>query len=351
MKVIAYPSDVTAGCSYYRVFEPVEAAKRAGIDASWNIDLPVNIKRLSSGLDKVTSIKDDFDADVVVFHRPLDYRFLQAAKILRKAGVGVVVDMDDDIVAAPRGTVFSNAFNSAENNLDSVRYCQAMCRAADAVTCSTPTVERRYGSSHGFVARNGIPPHVLQMEHTGGEGIGWAGSAGNRQGDLEVVGDGVQRALEETELPFLFVGAHSQAQELVSGLGLKDWPKITGWKKPGEHYAQVAKLDIGIAPVGDSPFARARSGIKVLEYAALGIPSVASPHPEYELFNRDVLCWIADHPSDWPAAISATVSQLSVEWSANLRSIVAEKHTTDRMIGSYIDAWESAQKKAHRRVA
>ena len=80
MKAIIYPSDLGAGCSYYRVLEPVAAAKRAGVDVEVSYRFPNRLKAQASGIDKVTGLLEELDADVVVFHRPLDYRIADSIK-------------------------------------------------------------------------------------------------------------------------------------------------------------------------------------------------------------------------------------------------------------------------------
>jgi hypothetical protein len=336
-----------SGCSYYRVLEPAAAACRAGVDASVSYRFPNRLKPLPNGIDKVTGLLEEFDADVVVFHRPLDYRIADSIKFLRKAGIGVVVDLDDDLLSADPSSLFVRLHSPEHNPRENWQHCIRACKLADVVTCSTPAIERRWGFGHGIVACNGIPPWVLELEHVGGGGIGWSGLTHMHGGDLEVVGDGVQRALDATGLSFTAVGDGVDVQER---LGLTRPPKITGWTAAGEHYANIAKLDIGIAPLANTPFSQARSAIKVLEYAALGIPSVASPLPEYIEVAKEGLCKIAHLPDEWVLFISA--APWSGTPSANhLREIVRERHTTDTTITTWIDAWELAQANALRRLA
>jgi glycosyltransferase involved in cell wall biosynthesis len=45
--------------------------------------------------------------------------------------------------------------------------------------------------------------------------------------------------------------------------------------------ALVSGFDVGIAPLVDEPFNRARSNVKLKEYASLGIPWLASPIGPY----------------------------------------------------------------------
>ena len=56
----------------------------------------------------------------------------------------------------------------------------------------------------------------------------------------------------------------------------------TGMIEQELFHAQVAQLDTGIVPLQRSRFNEAKSNLKGLEYAALGVPFVASPTAEYE---------------------------------------------------------------------
>jgi len=70
-------------------------------------------------------------------------------------------------------------------------------------------------------------------------------------------------------------------------LPISDYPKLF---KP---------IDIGLVPLNDVRFNDAKSYIKGLEYAAAGIPFIASPSPEYvELANAGI-GRIARNWDDW----------------------------------------------------
>lgn len=350
MRVRAYPADLS-GCSYYRILEPVEAAKRAGVDASWSYVFPNRLKRRDDGVERVVGLHEDLDADVVVFHRPLNYLIADSIRFLRKAGIGVVVDLDDDLHGVSRDTRFGHLSRTDER--ENLEHLRRACQLADVVTCSVPLIAQRWGAGHGVVVRNGIPPHVLEMEHVGGGGIGWSGELTSHAGDLLVCGDGVKRAMEATGLPFTHVGHQKDGPQIGRDLQIKT-PPSTGWTEPGKHFENIAKLDIGIAPLADTPLARARSGIKVLEYAALGIPSVASPQSEYVRLAQQALCSIAtgEFPFSWLALLDTAAERL--RWrreddAAFLRQRVFDEHTTDVTITTAIDAWELAREKAQRR--
>jgi glycosyltransferase involved in cell wall biosynthesis len=92
------------------------------------------------------------------------------------------------------------------------------------------------------------------------------------------------------------------------------YPGFVNWA------TQHSGWDIGIAPLVDSPFNRCKSAIKTMDYAALGLPSVAS---DIEVFRGS----LADGPGgmlveNTPTAWYAVLSQLAS--NPNRRAALAE---------------------------
>jgi glycosyltransferase involved in cell wall biosynthesis len=67
------------------------------------------------------------------------------------------------------------------------------------------------------------------------------------------------------------VGAGAAAEaDRFNGLELADWSEE-------REIAEVQAMDIGIMPVPDEPWARGKSGYKLIQYMACGLPVIASP--------------------------------------------------------------------------
>jgi glycosyltransferase involved in cell wall biosynthesis len=122
-----------------------------------------------------------------------------------------------------------------------------------------------------------------------------------------------------------------------------------------ELYQVVKGFDVGLAPLVDSPFNRAKSPIKLLEYSLLGVPWVASPVGPYLQWVEDVTDTgnpedagglFASSPDDWLhaletlyanpdlrrdlAAASAPIAQLhTAQANADLLPLIYT-HTTPR---------------------
>jgi hypothetical protein len=52
--------------------------------------------------------------------------------------------------------------------------------------------------------------------------------------------------------------------------------EVEDWTEGGEA-AALRRMDVGLMPLTDDPFSRGKCGFKILQYAATGIPTVASP--------------------------------------------------------------------------
>jgi hypothetical protein len=68
----------------------------------------------------------------------------------------------------------------------------------------------------------------------------------------------------------------------------------------------MAGVDIGIVPLEARDYNRAKSALKGMEYAACGIPFVASPSPEYAWLGCGILAGASledQSPAAWQAAL------------------------------------------------
>lgn len=127
--------------------------------------------------------------------------------------------------------------------------------------------------------------------------IGWIGSPttwANVRPLLPVIAD-VCRA---TGARFRAVGAGRAAEpDRFEQLDLVDWSEAT-------EIAEVQQFTIGIMPLIDAPFQRGKSGYKLVQYMACGLPSVASPVG----VNRQIVIegatgFLVESETDWSSAL------------------------------------------------
>ena len=220
------------------------------------------------------------ESDVVHFLRFAGPMMQRMARTLKQAGVAVVWDNDDNLTASQRG----NPNYAAHSGLQGQRLLAGMAtmmRTADVVTTPSEMLAERYRQLSGAdvrVLENYLPPAFTRparvMPHTGVT-IGWV-AALEHQRDVEQLG--LQQTLEH------LLTRHQHIELITIGLNLglrsrryRHVPILNY----GELPEWLAHFDVGIAPIAGADFNRGRSNVKLKEYAAVGVPWLASPTGGY----------------------------------------------------------------------
>ena len=220
-------------------------------------------------------------------------------------------------------------------------------RAADRVIVSTPYLAERMGryAMDVRVVPNYIARWVTEMELPervyGPTWLGWLG--------LSKPGDEYQGSAHAHDWRWLTdAGVRLPPVYIVGSGGVSDamWYHAhgvavarhqRGTVVQEDFYRMVARGRLGIAPVDPSlPFNRAKSWIKPLEYAALGMPSVVGPIEEY----RRIAAYlpgiqVADYPGDFPDLLNDPYLSART-WAP--RSLVAQRMSVEAQVGE----WERA---------
>jgi hypothetical protein len=122
--------------------------------------------------------------------------------------------------------------------------------------------------------------------------VGWAGTVGGL-GYLEFLRPLFEQ-LRRNGIAELLV---------VSSEPLGEPATFRRWRA-SEESSVFTRFDIGIMPLPDTPYTRAKAGFKLLQYMAAGLPVVASPvGVNSELVMRSGAGYLASTPSDWGDAL------------------------------------------------
>ncbi|WP_119580427.1 glycosyltransferase [Streptomyces europaeiscabiei] len=335
MKVIVYPADAF-GCGSFRMRWPGEACAAAGHDVRVVDPKDRRLRVVMEG----DTVKDvlDLDADVVVLQRVTHAYMAQAVGVLRAKGVTVVVDVDDDLSSIhPSNPAW--AVHRPGAGQHSWHNVALACRNASLVTVSTPAlldVYARHGRGH--VLPNCLPDYYYGLPRVDSDVIGWPGSYHSHPNDPESLGGAVARLVDEGA-EFVMRGdptgagrAFGLAADPAGGpVPIDEWP------------AAVAGLGIGIAPLADTKFNRAKSWLKPLEMSAVGVPWVASPRAEYERLHKLGAGVLADRPRAWHRELKRLRESpaLRAELSESGRA-VAEGLRLSQHAWRWMDAWQQA---------
>lgn len=316
--------------AYYRGVYPLEAMARRGHEILW----PEN----DSGDPKLTELAR---CDVIHVFRRSEAALLRALQPLVARGIGLVWDADDDLSTVPK-----NSPNYRENGglhgqrrfADTVR----IARLAHVMTTTSPTIRAKYeqqGVEHVVVIENFLQRRSWRRSRRhAGLIVGWIAGA-------EHMEDVIQLGLTETLTGVL--AAHPDVQLETIGVDLRLPERYV--RHRSVHFdtlpQHMARYDIGLAPLADIPFNAARSNIKVKEYAASGVPWLASPRVPYRALGPDQGGLLVDD-GDWASALDDLIR------NKRLRKKLGRKGKAwalGQTIDSAADTWESVLKTAAER--
>ncbi len=348
MIVYVYPADIY-GCGFYRMIGPAMALRAQGHDV--RIKMPSEREGIggefNSKTGRLVSVQIPPDADVIVMQRVSLQNLVEAIPMIRARGVAVVIDMDDDLTKIhPSNPAFAALHpKTGKDPRHTWSNAAIATQQATTVTVSTPALLPVYAShGRGVVLRNRIPAAYLDLERRDSAVFGWAGSTHSHPFDLQEVGPAIARLIHEG---YRYRGV-GPVVGLKQALGLAEDPDCTGDVTLDDWPLRVAEMGIGIAPLADTGFNRAKSGLKVLEMMACGVPWVASPRLEYQaLHNRHKVGLMASKPKDWYRMVKRLADDegLRAEMSAAGRAAAALE-TIERNAWRWLEVWQDAMTSA-----
>jgi glycosyltransferase involved in cell wall biosynthesis len=261
----------------------------------------------------------------------------------------IVYDTDDDFFSAelPAG-----AEDVLERDL-----IERMLSLADLVTTTTPVLAERLAPRARApvrVIRNALDPGWYEAGQPDGPA--------DAPGCPRVVYHGVPLRLRDYEVARPAVDAVAREITTLRRVWLGgDAPQLAAvvdevrpWVNGLPDFAAAlvaARPDIGLAPLRDTPYDRARSELHWLEYALAGAPTIVSglhgPGP-YDVVRDGVDGLVARSPADWERHLRSLAASpdLRTEIAARARERVLADYTVEIRASEWADAYRWASEHA-----
>lgn len=281
-----------SGCGFYRIAMPGTELSRRG----HHVTVSNDIRDTTTLTDVVNAARDAFshqrqlspvkNVDVIVGQRinmPAPSQVWQ--EIARnRIRPKLVFEIDDDLFNIPPHNPRAHQYFMQpavrRRMLDNAR-------VADVITVSTWRLKQRMmaltGKTNVRVIPNTVPGWLTRYVRPSNPDlitVGWAGST-THEIDWKVAAGPVGKFVcSRPDVEFHMIGAQ---YPLAVPLGQY---RHSIWRNTVPAYWRSIDFDIGLAPLADHVFNDSKSHIKALEYAALGIPVIASNVGPYKQFVK-----------------------------------------------------------------
>lgn len=290
------------GCAYYRCMLPANAAGPGAMfgKPAWSAEL---------GFGVVQGGYARFGFDQVMLKMVMARWTPMQMEAAKRLGQRLIVDVDDHYDKIGEDNIAFHTTDPSVNPIHNRDNFRKVVELADVVTVTTPELYDHYAPHVKDIRliRNGVNPKQFTRHKQKNRKpvIGWVGAIGWRQADVKMLRPWLGPWLEKHDLMFHHAG-HMPDQPSFAELADLDPSRVsTSPMEAITEYASMLTFDIGIVPMVDSPFNRAKSTNKGLEYALSGIPFVASALPEYERLADMGVGRVAAHDWHWQAQLDA----------------------------------------------
>lgn len=335
---------IPGGCTYYRCFLPMHASRFPA-----SMGRPAWTSQHGFGVNEGNG-KATFGYKVIVLKQLMDRWIPHQIEVAQSLGQKIIVDVDDFYHGLhPDNSAYVKT-DPAVNKVRNRDIYEQVIRKVDMVVVSTPELINFYGEWNPNIrmVRNSVYPEQFTRREVKRHKpiLGWVGALGYRSGDIETLREWLPDFLEEHDLLFHHSGHVPSEGEFAKQSGINPDRLRTLPMQPMNRYHMLFKFDIGLVPLNDIPFNRAKSFIKGLEYTASGIPFVAQDLPEYRLLADDGVGRVATTAEDWVNQVGAlldykTRRRAIAESYSNMERLHTIKQREDEWRQVIVDAIES----------
>lgn len=331
MKIHALSTD-TGGCHFYRIRTPLTALRKRGHETSWGTGIDADELNRSDVLvaQFLNGAQDleGWEAIAAAPRRPL-----------------LVYECDDDLftideVITSEVTRKKVLWAEPETQARVKRFME-LC---DLVTVTTPHLAELYRPHAKRVAvlPNAVPDWLLSYPVQPAPEkftIGWTCSHSHLLDAREHYPHLQKYMYKHPNTMFHWYGP-------PNAVAFPSWQqKCFRWVGDVNQYliGMFGQMSVGIAPLGGFEFNKGKSGIKADEYAAWGVPCVASDWPQYrDVVMPGVTGYLAKSPAQWMHYLSELRDPVLRSRMGN----AAREAVAERSASKVSHMWEHAYTEA-----
>ena len=353
---------MNAGVTYYRMMNFAKFMRRQAktqiaysnfkateqSTVEWEQILEEGGDQLSNVIKQMDTLMDINDISVwQVAHSKVSYSLYRAYRHKFDKKKPILIEADDYFFGVNPENAASMAYYS---NSDLEYFAEMQMRNANALIVSTDYLKEKYSKFNECIE---VIPNAIDFEiwdavkdnrKQGRVRIGFAGGSAHYY-DLKVMAKVIPIILKKHKnVDFVFFGhmpdyinTARKIRHHSKWMGILDYP------------GELASLgiDIGVAPLRDNQFNRAKSNLRWLEYSALKIPTVASPvGPFKECINPGMDGLFALEVDEWVAQLSYLIKEKSERYRMGKSAYnrVKEHYNAEKVSKDYLNVLEAFAK-------
>ena len=233
-----------------------------------------------------------YDA-VYIFMWVVPYTSSIVEIMYRKVAKKIIYDMEDNILIIPK-----NEINPITSSFKSVKKYQYLISSADQVIVSSKYMENicnklnnKNNSNYICASINLNRYNQITKKNKPTINIGWTGTFSTKK-YLKIIEPVIQDISKIRNINFIVIGDFDYNLE-----GVKVQNII--WNKSRE-ISDLNKIDIGIYPLFEDEWVLGKSGLKALQYMALGIPTVATNYGNIKnIITNNLNGYLVNNREEW----------------------------------------------------
>ena len=340
-----------SGVGYYRQYLPAITLRDKGIANAMISDF-----KWGEGNHTEPSPAELFDvfcwADVIVVGRRDQKEFYaQWGGIREFYNVPIIMDTDDNVQFVRPTNPGYQGYHPFSEAKEWNKY--GVGKTFDAITVTTQDLKDFYKPLNPkiYILPNSLDikewdKHEKKKFDDGFIRIGFIGSAAHTEG-VNIIKSPILKILEKypnTKFLITHVYAHlfkDWPEEIKKRIEFIPWISLQGWQKGMKDLG----IDIGLAPLTDNMFNRAKSNLRWIEYGAAKIAPIVSPVKPYLCAKNGIDALFAKEKDEWFSTIESLVvnSELRYNISENAYKRISEEFDIEKNVF----LWEKTYREIH----
>lgn len=286
------------GCAYYRMTLPSRQLEKLG----WEIAMGLPRVHNERGIGLAYKEGALFGFDISVFKLLMHESVPPLMQVMQRQGEKIVVDIDDFHFGIDPENIAARATDPNRNAETNRMFYEMGIRQADLVTVSTDFLGDFYSSRcrKVRVVKNALDvDRYAVVEQPEKPVFGWVGGTLWRSKDIEILRDWMPDFVTSSGVDVHHSGhIPGDSKHFAVRAGLRR-VSTTPMSLVSQYPALLSHFHVGLVPLTLNDFNQSKSYLKGLEYAAAGIPFIASPSEEYKILHKAGIGRLAHTPDEW----------------------------------------------------